>query len=119
MALSKDGYYINFKKVLKERKPKFSYDYSINEGGFEISTPVLDNDGNHISIDTLFLTINVNVYENISKEYSQNVKVYIDIPYQESISDENIYNLLKQEIITIKDSFSRDIEIDLTDSENN
>ena len=108
-----EGYYINFKEI----KRRLRY----NKERFEIvenkAVKVLDESNNPITDDTLHFEVILNIYENDTKQNKQEIEVHFDIPYQEQISDSDIYIKLKTMIIKIKNGFGYTI-LNLTQSSN-
>lgn len=119
MGLIIGSNYINFKTVKKERGFKPLFETITNEEGVEVMTPILDNNGEQLKEDTLLINVMLNIYpDETNREYRQSVWVQVDMPYNPSISDSDIYNLLKTKSdVVIKDGFGRDIILDLTKAE--
>ncbi|MCK9541112.1 MAG: hypothetical protein M0R03_03680 [Novosphingobium sp.] len=99
MGILKDGLYINCNKITKRERHDKTF---IEDGVKEV-------------VDTLFFYTMVNIFDSIAKENKISIWLDLECPYQESISDTDIYNLLKTKVISYNDAFGRKIEIDLTE----
>lgn len=119
MGLRINNNYINFKIVKKQRDFKPLFEKVLDKEGVEVMTPILDNNGEQMKVDSLFINAMLNVYpDETQREFRQSVWCQIDTQYSPSISDADIYNLLKTKSdVVIKDGFGRDIVLDLTKSE--
>jgi hypothetical protein len=100
-----NGQYINFKKFERRRtNQQFFY------------TDVDGNEIFHSKKDIMIIDVFLNIYNNENKEKSIVIKHGIALPYIETISDQEIYYLLKQNIIKLKDIYDEEQEIDLSNA---
>lgn len=118
MGILKDGLYINCNKITKRQraeKPVFTVEQKEIEGVMQdVNVPVMDGDKQKTE-DTLFFSTMVNIFDSVAKENRISIWVELACPYKESITDEDIYTLLKTKVISYKDAFGRKVEIDLTE----
>ena len=128
MALKINDLYINFKQFQRSRINKPTQITKLEDKKDEQGNIILDEQGNPVqqeateydhnnTIDTLYFDLYVNVYPLDDRSICQVTKTVVELPYAETITDEQIYNELKTKTIKIKDGFGRELEIDLTNSE--
>jgi len=68
-------------------------------------------------VDTLEIEVMVNIFKDIEKNASISRWVNVEMPYNPSISDSDIYNLLKNTSVSYSDVFGQEIILDLTKAE--
>lgn len=98
------GEYINFKDIKKQRQNKV---IERNENDNILSTE-----------DVLYCKVWCKVFPDENKGCNPIViPTFIEIPYKPNMTDSDVYKELKKQKLSYKDGFGRDIELDLTTSE--
>jgi len=118
MGLLKDNLYMNFKQRQMKRIFRKRTEIIINEEGKEVTKDILDDNGNVIMDDIFHVDLWVNIYPSVAERDNCIVAHNsFDMPYSESISDSDIYNLLKNTSVSYSDVFGQEVILDLTKAE--
>lgn len=68
-------------------------------------------------VDTLEIEVMVNIFSDIEKTANISRWVTVEMPYNPTISDSEIYNLLKTISVSYSDVFGQEVILDLTKAE--